>query len=243
MIHVAVVSDEPDTMGMVRRVCGPFARDRGPDLSFRSYENSYVFLQEAENRKRLFEIVFLDTSVRGMNALDTAAALRKMAEAPVLVFLSATEGYCMDAFRAGAVHYLKTPLAEKDVVEALERGFAFLERDWHRKVVFKTADDLAVVDLSTLEAVVSDDHQQLFCLADGRQLEVRARISEVKERLSDVSPFVFLSPCRGILVNSEAVLQLTPAQVVLRSGRTLPVAKRKYTEFKEALTHVKSLLL
>lgn len=101
MIHVAVVSDEPDTMGMVRRVCGPFARDRGLDLSFRSYENSYVFLQEAENRKRLFEIVFLDTSVRGMNALDTAAALRKMAEAPVLVFLSATEGYCMDAFRAG----------------------------------------------------------------------------------------------------------------------------------------------
>lgn len=85
MIHVAVVSDEPDTMGMVRRVCGPFARDRGLDLSFRSYENSYVFLQEAENRKRLFEIVFLDTSVRGMNALDTAAALRKMAEAPVLV--------------------------------------------------------------------------------------------------------------------------------------------------------------
>lgn len=129
------------------------------------------------------------------------------------------------------------------MVEALERGFVFLERDWHRKVVFKTADDLAVVDLSTLEAVVSDDHQQLFCLADGRQLEVRARISEVKERLSDVSPFVFLSPCRGILVNSEAVLQLTPAQVVLRSGRTLPVAKRKYTEFKEALTHVKSLLL
>lgn len=62
MVHVAVVSDEPDTVGMIRKVCGEFMRSRDLSLSFESYENSYVFLQEVENRKKLFEIVFLDTS-------------------------------------------------------------------------------------------------------------------------------------------------------------------------------------
>lgn len=86
MVHVAVVSDESDTVGMIRKVCGEFMRSRGLSLGFASYENSYVFLQEVENRKKLFEIVFLDTSVRGMNAVDTASALRKMPEKPALVF-------------------------------------------------------------------------------------------------------------------------------------------------------------
>ena len=87
MVHVAVVSDESDTVGMIRKVCGEFMRSRGLSLGFASYENSYVFLQEVENRKKLFEIVFLDTSVRGMNAVDTASALRKMPEKPARGFL------------------------------------------------------------------------------------------------------------------------------------------------------------
>ena len=166
MVHVAVVSDQPDTVGIIRKVCGEFMVSRGLALSFTAYENSYVFLQEVENRKKLFEIIFLDTSVRGMNAVDTAAALRRMPERPSLVFLSATEGYCMDAFRMGAVHYLKTPLSEKAAEEGLARGFAFVERDYHRKMMFKMAEGEALVDLSTLEAVVSDDHHQVLCLTD-----------------------------------------------------------------------------
>lgn len=121
MVHVAVVSDEPDTVGMI---CGEFMRSQGLSLGFVSYENSYVFLQEVENRKKFFEIVFLDTSVRGMNAVDTASALRKMPEKPALVFLSATDGYCMDAFRLAAVHYLVTPLSERRLWKA-ETGDCF----------------------------------------------------------------------------------------------------------------------
>lgn len=223
MVHVAVVSDEPDTVGMIRKVCGEFMRSRDLSLGFASYENSYVFLQEVENRKKLFEIVFLDTSVRGMNAVDTASALRRMPEKPALVFLSATEGYCMDAFRLAAVHYLVTPLSEKEALEGLRRGIAFVERDWHRQMMFKMAEGEAVVDLSTLEAVVSDDHHQVLCLTDDRQLE---------ERLTDASPFLFISPCRGILVNGNEISEIWPDRVVLKSGRILPVAQRKYEAFR-----------
>lgn len=232
MVHVAVVSDQPDTVGVIRKVCGEFMVSRGLALSFTAYENSYVFLQEVENRKKLFEIIFLDTSVRGMNAVDTASALRRMPERPSLVFLSATEGYCMDAFRMGAVHYLKTPLSEKAAEEGLARGVAFVERDYHRKMMFKMAEGEALVDLSTLEAVVSDDHHQVLCLTDGRQLEVRGRMGQMKEKLMDASPFLFISPCRGVLVNCDEVSEMKQDRVVLRSGRILPVAKRKYEEFK-----------
>ena len=170
--------------------------------------------------------------MRGMNAVDTASALRKMPEKPALVFLSATDGYCMDAFRLAAVHYLVTPLSEKEALEGLRRGIAFVERDWHRQMVFKMAEGEAVVDLSTLEAVVSDDHHQVLCLTDGRQLEVRGRMRQLEERLTDVSPFLFISPCRGILVNGNEISEIRPDRVVLKSGRILPVAQRKYEAFR-----------
>ena len=206
MVHVAVVSDESDTVGMIRKVCGEFMRSRGLSLGFASYENSYVFLQEVE--------------------------LRRMPEKPALVFLAATEGYCMDAFRLAAVHCLVTPLSEKEALEGLRRGIAFVERDWHRQMMFKMAEGEAVVDLSTLEAVVSDDHHQVLCLTDGRQLEVRGRMRQLEERLTDVSPFLFISPCRGILVNGNEISEIRPDRVVLKSGRILPVAQRKYEAFR-----------
>ena len=80
--------------------------------------------------------------------------------------------------------------------------------------------------------MVSDDHHQVLCLTDGRQLEVRGRMGQMKERLSDSSPFLFISPCRGVLVNCDEVSETKPDRVVLKSGRILPVAKRKYEEFK-----------
>ena len=67
---------------------------------------------------------------------------------------------------------------------------------------------------------------------EGGANEVRGRMRQLEERLTDVSPFLFISPCRGILVNGNEISEIRPDRVVLKSGRILPVAQRKYETFR-----------
>lgn len=234
MLYVGVVSDHPETVDLIREVCGSYMGEAKKEMSFFSYENSYVFLLDVENGTRRFDIVFLDTSVRGKNAVEAAQDLRNREDTPEIVFISETSGYCLDAFRLGAVHYLISPVQRKDAEEALHRAMKVIENFWHKKVLFKTVEGYRAVDLSDLEGVVSDDHHQILCLRDGKDVEVRSRMSQVEEKLKYISPFTFISSCRGVLINAEHVAEIREDGVLLKSGRHLPMAKRRWEEFREA---------
>lgn len=235
MIHIGSISEHPEISRQVESVCGKYLRDEGKACAFYSYENSYVFQQDLERGKRDFDLLFLDTAMRGINAVDLADRINRRKDVPVMVFLStAAQGYYEDAFRVGAVHFLQLPMKDKDLLIALKRALSVLEHRWHRKLLFKSTEGEAVVDLSTLEAVVSDDHHQVLCLSDGSTEEVRTKLTQLEKRLKDASPFFFITSCRGVLVNLEQVSEVLPDRVVTKTGRNLPISKRRYPDVRAA---------
>lgn len=236
MIHIGTISEHLEISRMVEQVCGKHMKTRGRDCSFYAYENSYVFLQDLDRGRRDFDLLFMDTDMRGIHAVELAERLKEREDSPVMIFLSAVpQGYYEDAFRVGAVHFLHVPLEEKALVEGLDRGLCVMEHRWHKKLVFRTMDGIGSVDLSTLEAVVSDDHHQVFCINDGTTKEVRTKLSQLEKRLKDASPFSFVTSCRGVLVNLEAVSEVTSDRVITKSGRMLPLSKRRLMDVQAAL--------
>lgn len=236
MIHIGTISEHPEISRMVEQVCGEHMEERGLDCSFYAYENSYIFLQDLETGRRPFDLLFLDTAMRGSHILDVAERVRIRKDAPVMIFLSEfPDGYYRDAFRVGAVHFLHLPLEKKELLEGLGRGLGAIEHRWHKKMVFKSMDGVAAIDLSTLEAVVSDDHHQVLCINDGTTKEVRTKLMHLEKRLKDASPFPFVTSCRGVLVNIETVSEVTSDRVITKSGRMLPLSKRRYGDVIRAL--------
>jgi DNA-binding LytR/AlgR family response regulator len=237
MLHIGTISEHPEISRMVEQVCGEHMKARGRDCSFYTYENSYVFLQDLDRGRRDFDLLFMDTDMRGLHAVELAERLKEREDSPVMIFLSATpEGYYEDAFRVGAVHFLTIPLEEKALTEGLTRGLSALEHRWHKKLLFRSMNGVASVDLSTLEAVVSDDHHQVLCLSDGTTKEVRTKLSQLEKRLEGISPFRFIISCRGVLVNVETISEITSDRVITKSGRVLPLSKRRSEELVQALT-------
>jgi DNA-binding LytR/AlgR family response regulator len=67
------------------------------------------------------DAVFLDISMPGMDGLELAGLLGRMADPPAIVFVTAFEQHAVSAYGVGAVDYLLKPVSAERLADALGR--------------------------------------------------------------------------------------------------------------------------
>lgn len=72
------------------------------------------------------DVVFLDIAMPGMDGIELASLLRRMAQPPVIVFVTAFEEHAATAFGIGAADYLLKPVGPERLRAALDRVRLFL---------------------------------------------------------------------------------------------------------------------
>ena len=73
---------------------------------------------------RRIDAIFLDINMPGLSGLELAAVLRRYANPPAIVFVTAHDDKAVDAFDVGALDYLLKPLREERLAQAVERVVA-----------------------------------------------------------------------------------------------------------------------
>jgi len=72
-------------------------------------------------RDRSFDAVFLDISMPGLDGLELGALLGRMAEPPLIVFVTAHAEHAVEAYGIGAVDYVLKPVAADRLAAAITR--------------------------------------------------------------------------------------------------------------------------
>lgn len=73
------------------------------------------------------DVVLLDISMPGMDGIDVARALAALADSPVVVFVTAHDGFAVAAFEVEAADYLMKPADPARLERALGRARAHIE--------------------------------------------------------------------------------------------------------------------
>src|SRR5436305_4862613 len=76
-----------------------------------------------------YDAIFLDVRMPDLDGLELGRVLRRFAEPPQLVFVSAYDNAAVDAFELHALDYLRKPVARMRVEEALERVAAAVDAE------------------------------------------------------------------------------------------------------------------
>ncbi|MFB0627823.1 LytR/AlgR family response regulator transcription factor [Streptomyces sp. AB3(2024)] len=74
------------------------------------------------------DVVFLDIQMAGLTGLDIARLLTGFARPPLIVFVTAHEGFAVQAFDLKAVDYVLKPVRPERLAEAVRRARALLGR-------------------------------------------------------------------------------------------------------------------
>jgi DNA-binding LytR/AlgR family response regulator len=235
-LTVLAVDDERPQLRDLARLL----RD-SPDVSAvecaSSAEEAIVRLTEQR-----YDALFLDVRMPGLDGLELAGVLRRFADPPALVFVSAYDMTAERALAVRALDYLRKPVSRRRLDEALARVDDAV-RTARRESENGERDVIAVDNVrgggtrlvtrdSVLYLQARGDYVRVVT-DDGRFLR-RSSLSEIERRWQ---PHGFLRVHRQYVANLPRAVELRPqlggtATLAFPGGLEIPIARRHLAELR-----------
>lgn len=214
-----------------------------------------ALLKASHNR---YDAIFLDVRMPDLDGVELGRVLRRFAEPPVLVFVSAYDHAAVDAFELGALDYLRKPVGRSRLEQAMARVQATIDARGSATAGSATAPPgaagAAAVDtemiavanvrngttrlISRGSILYAQSHGDFVRIVtdDGRYL-LRATLGELERRWE---PFGFVRVHRQFVVNLPRAVELRPrlgstAELGFADGQTIPIARRHVAELGRRL--------
>lgn len=129
-MDIAVVDDE---MAIREHIC-EMIENRKSDCNVACFSSGEELLAAA----KLFDIIFLDIQMDGMNGVETAKEVREKNADTVLIFITGIKEYVFEALDLYAFHYLIKPVTKQKLTEVFEQasGEAGMRKMRRKKQIF-----------------------------------------------------------------------------------------------------------
>ncbi|MER7670155.1 LytTR family DNA-binding domain-containing protein [Kitasatospora sp. NPDC096128] len=132
MLRVLAVDDEPPALEellYLLRFDPGVERAEGAADATEALRRIGRALEAGPDGEDRLDVVFLDIDMPGLSGLDTARLLAGFARPPAVVFVTAHEGFAVQAFDLRAVDYVLKPVRRERLAEAVRRVRALVEAE------------------------------------------------------------------------------------------------------------------
>ncbi|MCK8678185.1 LytR/AlgR family response regulator transcription factor [Streptomyces lichenis] len=185
------------------------------------------------------DVVFLDIHMAGPTGLEVARLIAHFDRPPLIVFVTAHEGFALQAFDLKAIDYVLKPVRRERLAEAVRRVRELTEPAPAGAAPEQLAVELggvtrfvAVEDIAFVEA--QGDYARLHT-RDGSHL-VRIPLSTLEERWADRG-FVRVHRSHLVALHRVEELRLDAGATTVRvAGTDLPVSRRHSRQLRDLLT-------
>lgn len=225
MIRIVVAEDEP----LPRQHLVDRLRELPGVEVVAAVENGRLALAALQEHKP--DALFLDIEMPGIPGNE----LMHMLPDPqiALVFVTGNPGHAVEAFAAGAVHYLLKPVSRVDLAQAVARirpldGSA---SPLEMRIPARFRGGIRLLFPSELDALVADLGDCMAWTSEGK-LPVDGSLAHWESRLTGHG---FLRVHRAALVRLQAVTGLSAEEeLILPTGR-IPLSRRRAEDVKRLL--------
>ena len=211
-LKVLIADDEPLAAERLQLL---LARCHGIDMvGTASDGDSAVRMTEALKP----DLLLLDIAMPGLDGIEVARALSRLARSPAVVFVTAYDQFAVAAFEVAAVDYLMKPVEPSRLQRALDRARDYLQfrRDTPSKVPAKTSkwlDEFWASDLSGLVRIASRDIDRVSAERDYMRLHVGRRSWLIHHSMNaleeGLDPELFVRLHRSAIVRKDFIAGFT----------------------------------
>ena len=229
MIRIAVCDDEKYFREKIGALLQEYSSAREFGINVESFASGEEFL--ASEKKEMFDVIFLDINMEGMNGIETAQKIRQFSEDIVLIFITAYVAYSPEGYKVNAIRYLlkdsdsfKTAFWE--CMDAVRNKLMVVEK----KEKFEFQGKELVIPLSHIVYMESNLHKVTFYIK-GKEIQAYTmyeKLDAIEERLRKTQSFCRIH--QSYLINLKYVDEVKRYQVLLNTGEILNIAKPRYKE-------------
>ncbi len=182
---------------------------------------------------KLTDIYILDMLMPRRTGIDIGNLIRTSGRESVIIYITSSEDYALDAYGVHAVRYLLKPIDENRLFEALDYSFSYAKLRVDSLCLIKTKAGLLQRPYSKIEYVENAGRKLEVHMTDGEILKSLFIRKSFEEETSEIAAQRnFLQIHKSFLVNLDYVKQLTTDSIIMESGKRLPVSRAKAANVK-----------
>ena len=193
-----------------------------------TFYNGKSLLAFARNHQ--IDIIIMDIGLDGGSGIEIVKRLNTGDHRAEVIYVSSSASYFSDVYQTEHVYFLTKPLDPDVFFSALDRALDRKQRAY--LCVNIKGGTLKRVCLSDVLYAEVYRHQTALHLADETVIECSTPLIELEKKLNGQ---YFLRCHRSFLVNLKAVDSIQKNELILTSGKIVPIGKKHSKQVREAL--------
>ncbi len=206
-----------------------FAYD--PSFQISTYSDGEALLEDCLEQRILFDILFLDIYMPGLNGIETAGKIRACMNDAKIIFISSSNEHYPEAYDVFAFNYILKPINSQKLNNVLNQAMKEVTRERRKQIVISYKSKSHRVFCSDIQYIESREKIIYFHMADKTTLQCYAKLDETLEQLPRET---FIRCHQSFIVNilhvtemGDRHFRIDPAVIGI-SKKHLKESKEKY---------------
>lgn len=232
-LQIAIVDDMEDDRVRLSGDVRELLAQKGCPCSVLVYTNAEEFLSDSSHNT--IKVAFLDVRMGNMDGIQLATRLRAVDSSLVIVFVTSSREYALDAFPVHPFDYLVKPYTKERLSKVLDDVLVALRmRDMRKSIKVDVPYGSIDVLLDRIIVIEARSHSSVLILEDGQEIRSTLSFAQINNLVADEAQFLMIN--RGVVVNMDRVVSVEGATVVMEGGLRMPLRKRDRSELARTIT-------
>lgn len=234
-IHIGICDDRKEDIRELSEAL--YTYDNSFQIS--DYSDGETLFEDCMEQEILFDIIFIDIYMPGLNGIETACKIRTIMKDVIIIFVSSSKEHYPEAYEVFAFNYIIKPVNQNKLKAILDQAFMNISKERRQQIQFSYKAVNYRIFCRDILYIESRDKIILFYLSNKTTLKCYSKMDEILLKL----PKDFFIRChQSYAVNVFHVSEM--AESNFRIGTAVINISKKYQKstkdkyFEYLFTHM-----
>ena len=234
MIRIAICDDNRNDAQDTKSLLMSFMEENAAAAFQVKVFSSAAQLLASMSSEPPYHLYLLDILMPDRNGIDLGREIHNYNPSSLVIYLSSSPDFAMDAFHVFAFQYIVKPVTKANLFPILSEALLHLKDTDTSFFLLKTKTGLMRLECSQIMYVEYLNHMIVVNMEDEsiyNSITMRNNFDEIVKPLTKL-PF-FIKPHKAFLLNMNYVICLQGRDFTLKNSTLIPISRNNYAAIKK----------
>lgn len=231
MVNICLCDDDKDILNYYCTIINKICVLNNRIINLEIFESGEGLLFEIEENIQKFDIIIIDIFMKKLNGIETAKMLRTYGYTGILIFLTSSDEFALEAFGVESLNYI---IKDENQIKRFESVFLKavmqIEDKKNNKIIVYSNKQRKILDLDNIEYMESVTKKINIYYSTKKIEKINYTLNEILEQ---TNKYGFIRCHKSYIVNINYILSFNKMQCVLKNDIIIPIGRKYYNSFKE----------